>query len=231
MVSSSLILQESHKSFRTQLNERYRGISGLGWFDRLFVKLRLKILPLEALDKYLPQNTNILEIGCGHGLISNYLALSSRQRLVIGVDMDTKRIEIAQKASIGLENVNYINTKIEEANLSPVDVVIFFGVLCLIPKTSWDVLFSSVKQILRPCGLIILHDIRKSNHWTYRLHVLKEKIFKLLGITKGEGLFVADIHNLDEMMNKKGLKFVESLPQMDVPFHSCFTHVYKQTEI
>lgn len=44
---------------------------------RLYTFLRLKLTPIAMLEKYVPKEANILDLGCGTGIFANILSLCS----------------------------------------------------------------------------------------------------------------------------------------------------------
>lgn len=63
---------------------------------RLYNYLRILILPLEEIAKFVPTSGNILDVGCGYGLLDIYLARTAPNRNVIGSELNSKRVRIAQ---------------------------------------------------------------------------------------------------------------------------------------
>jgi len=55
---------------------------------RLHTAIRWWTAPFEALETEVPRSGKILEVGCGHGMLATFLALSSVDRTVVGVDID-----------------------------------------------------------------------------------------------------------------------------------------------
>src|SRR3989344_8533573 len=66
-----------------------------GGFGELFAKIRIWDTPLELLEKMVPKNGLIADLGCGDGLVTNYLALKASTRQISGIDKNLSRIELA----------------------------------------------------------------------------------------------------------------------------------------
>ena len=73
------------------------------FISRLYTNLRKYILPIQKIEKYIPKKGTVLDVGCGYGLTSIYFALKSKNRKVIGLDLDKKRIIDARKASKNID--------------------------------------------------------------------------------------------------------------------------------
>ncbi len=79
---------------------------------RLYSRIRFLILHAEFLDEmgqYLPESGLVLDIGCGYGLSALYFATQFPQLKIRGMDVNPRRIKMAQEAAarLGLENVEF----------------------------------------------------------------------------------------------------------------------------
>ena len=60
---------------------------------------RWLITPLSFIERLLPKEGTIVDIGCGEGMLANLIAIGSSRRRVIGFDLDKKRIAVAEEAA------------------------------------------------------------------------------------------------------------------------------------
>ena len=108
------------------------------------------------LDQAIPGNARILEMGCGTGQMSLYLARADR--LVIGADLTRTSLELAAAAAhrFKLDRVLFVETDLHRPGLraGSFDVVYSSGVLHHTPNPR--AAFASIAQLARPGGMIVL---------------------------------------------------------------------------
>src|SRR3990172_9299706 len=75
-----------------------------GW-KKWFAKIRFWDAPFEQVEKIIPKRGVIVDLGCGEGIFTNFLALSSNQRRIVGVERDRERYMQADK---GIRNVKFV---------------------------------------------------------------------------------------------------------------------------
>src|SRR5262245_6307694 len=145
--------------------------------------------PMDQIEKHVPAEGRILDVGCGHGLFSNMLAIGSKRRKILGVDpMDTK-IAVAQRVSTSLSNVRYRVGTVESVSDGPYDVITILDVLYLLPPETKLAVLRKCRELLKPDGLLVLKTNDLAPRWKYWWARFEEKIMTGLGLTKGEGLY------------------------------------------
>jgi 2-polyprenyl-3-methyl-5-hydroxy-6-metoxy-1,4-benzoquinol methylase len=116
-------------------------------------EIRIKII--EKTKKYLKISDNVLDYGCGTGLISNEIA--DNVKMIHAIDTSSKMIEIAKKKADRrkIENIDYVHSTIfdEKYKRSSFDVILVFYILHLLEDTH-EVL-QRINELLKPGGLII----------------------------------------------------------------------------
>jgi len=108
------------------------------------------------LDRAIPRDARIAEIGCGTGHTSLYLA--SGNRLIVGADLARESLTLAAAAArrFGLDRVQFVETDLLAAGLRPgaFDVVYSSGVLHHTPNPR--AAFARLARLARPGGMIVL---------------------------------------------------------------------------
>jgi 2-polyprenyl-3-methyl-5-hydroxy-6-metoxy-1,4-benzoquinol methylase len=167
---------------------------------RLNISLRWAICPFDLVEKHVPKKGTVLDIGCGFGIFSHYLAVQSNQRKVIGIDLVKKRIEQANKLVSQEQNLSFESANILDHRLPEADVITMIDVLHHIPSTELQ------SKLLKDCfislkkyGQIIIKDVNKSPRWKYWWNYIHDYI-----MTKGEPVLYQDEKNVIKLLEKTG---------------------------
>jgi 2-polyprenyl-3-methyl-5-hydroxy-6-metoxy-1,4-benzoquinol methylase len=108
------------------------------------------------IDRAIPGDARVVEIGCGTGQMSLYLARADR--VVIGADLTRASLTLATAAArrFGLDQVQFIETDLHCPGLraGAFDVVYSSGVLHHTPDPS--AAFARIVRLVRPGGMIVL---------------------------------------------------------------------------
>ena len=101
---------------------------------------------------------DFLEVGCGNGLVSKYIA-KNYSSSVIGIDVDPEQIELARKDAVGISNIRFLaadatNLPFEDNSF---DIVLSFGVLHHIYK--WLDALKEIGRVLRVKGYFVYADL------------------------------------------------------------------------
>ena len=108
------------------------------------------------LDRAIPGDAKVLEVGCGTGQMSLYLARA--RRTVIGADLTRPSLLLAAGAArrFGVDQALFIETDLNQPGLKPgaFDVVYCSGVLHHTPDPR--AAFGSIVKLAKPGGLIVV---------------------------------------------------------------------------
>ena len=133
----------------------------IGFFPLLHTVIKWALTPFEKMEEYIPKKGKILDLGCGNGLFSNYLAIKCQDREITGLDYSTKRISIARKTIQGRKNIAFSLGHIESIKLSPCDCIIFSDFLHHLSYQNQEELIRCSFESLNQDGILIIKEIDK----------------------------------------------------------------------
>lgn len=129
----------------------------------LYDFLRKAILPLEEIDKNLPKEGKIFDLGCGEGVISKYIA-KNKKRMIIGIDSDKKRLP-----KYKTKNLSFKNGDIRKASFKNSSGVVISDVLHHLNLKDQKNLLAKIAECLKKEGVLIVKEIDKSEFIRSRL--------------------------------------------------------------
>jgi ubiquinone/menaquinone biosynthesis C-methylase UbiE len=165
------------------------------WSRNRVLKLAKKLLGYIETE----ENTDFLEIGCGSGEVSKYIARTYHGR-VTGIDIDPDQIKIARDNDGDIPHLKYLEA--DSTNLpfedDSFDVVLSFGVLHHI--NNWKEALEEIKRVLRKGGYFIYGDI-----------IYPEAITKMDGSSGYSfGLATVDVDEVESFLGENGFEKIHS---------------------
>ena len=140
------------------------------WYNRL----KLLLIPYLKVEKLIPKKGFIIDLGCSHGLLTNLLAFTSKERNVLGLEINNNRIKYA---NIGISNASFKAGDITKMNIPEADCIVFTHVLHhLHTYEEQELLLKSCYNKLRVGGYIIISEVDKYPRWKYFISLLADYI-------------------------------------------------------
>lgn len=167
--------------------------------------------PFTKVAAAVPQRGRVLEMGCGYGLFSCHLAVTSPQREVLGVDVDVDKIVhgrfAAQKARDQGAKCELHLEPPGEVPEGPWDAVVIVDVLYLLDPDAQAGLLHSCAQQLTLGGVLVVKEMAPLPRWKARWNAAQETLaVRVLRITAGEQLVFLEPEVLGAWMERDGLK-------------------------
>jgi 2-polyprenyl-3-methyl-5-hydroxy-6-metoxy-1,4-benzoquinol methylase len=175
--------------------------------ERWFCHARLKLAPLEQVAAR-ASGTDLLDVGCGHGVLAALLLDGHRERRVVGIDPDVRKIAWANE-SIGKDarakfRACTIETLAAERPAS-FDCVLVADVLCLIDRDTWPSFLAAARQLLRPGGKLVLKDAENDGSWRAVKALWQERLMvHVLRRTVSSGIGFATRAELTALVTQAG---------------------------
>jgi len=161
-----------------QLLERYKPLSA---WESFYLRTRWRLCPFETVESHVPRKGRILDFGCGYGMLSNFLALKSAGRQVLGIDLNEARIEVAKRSSKGHPEVSFQLGDVRDFQGIPFDAVVMTDVLHHIDEDNVRVLLRIIRSCLSDHGTLVVLDVDRS---PFRKFYTTYLIDRLLNLTR-----------------------------------------------
>ena len=160
--------------------------------DRLHVAVRWLSCPFPPIVAVLPTSGRVLEVGCGHGLFSQYLARRSPGLEVHGVDIDPGKIAVAASSEpVPGRRLQFAVSGSGAIPDGPWDAVVLVDVLYLLDAAAQRALLESCAKVLTPGGVLVVKDMATRPRWKARWNEVQEMLaVRVLKITAGSPEFV-----------------------------------------
>lgn len=143
-----------------QMTKRLYG--GLGWVS-IFTHIRFWTGSFVELEQYIPEKGEIVDLGCGYGIFSNYLAVCSPQRVVIGVDTDRRKIVYGNR---GISHVSFREGDVTKMKYKKLDAIILHDVLHhLNSKQEQEDLVKNIVTMLNRFGVAVIVEVDSNPLW------------------------------------------------------------------
>jgi SAM-dependent methyltransferase len=173
-----------------------------------------------ALDEAIPPRASVVELGCGTGQLSMFLALAGRRCL--GVDLSLASLQLAEafRSKAGLDNLRFVRGNLFRPPVLPesADVVISNGVLHHTGDARGG--FAQMVRLAKPGGYVI---VGLYNRWgRLLLPLLRGRHREEARSARGEAWYLDQHHHphetrhtADEVLgwlDEEGLEYVSTSP-------------------
>ena len=152
---------------------------------RLFVRGRAFLSDLAVVERYVPNQGFIVDLGCGHGLFACVMRESAPERRVLGIDLDPRKIEVARGA---IQDTQWLRFEVGDIVKQPppkCDAVTIVDVLYLLSFEDQEQVLKNAASALGEGGPLIVKSQEKRLDPRYALTYAQEMITVSLGFTRG----------------------------------------------
>ncbi len=141
---------------KTNIQKTIDLYQNVGW-KKYFSKWRFKVAPYIEVEKYIPKEGKIIELGCGEGIFTNYMGISSVKRKITGFEISSERIK---EASRKLPNVSFKKADVTKANLPSSDAIVLFHLLHhLMSQKDQEKLLEKCVKALKKNGSLVIVEV------------------------------------------------------------------------
>jgi uncharacterized protein len=184
--------------------------------SRLYVLIRERILLYKEIEFHTPKEGLIYDLGCGYGLLSYYLGITSEKRKIIGFDFNKTRVNAAKEAFDDMSNITFSTEDLSKSNkLKRCSCIILYDILHHISYNNQKRLLETCKRFLQEEGILIIKEIDNKKKFKLFYTWLLDKI-----VTKGDKLYFSGKKEL--VLGLKGMGF--SVSSYDIDKYCPYPH-------
>ncbi|MDO8503242.1 MAG: class I SAM-dependent methyltransferase [bacterium] len=134
-------------------------------FASLFTRIRFWDAPFEELEELTPKEGVIIDLGCGDGILTNYLALGGPKRKLVGIELNRERLEVADK---GLPNTEFILGDVTKRSIPNADAILTVHLLHHLPSyAAQEELIQLCSKKLKDGGSLIVAEVDRKPFLKY----------------------------------------------------------------
>jgi 2-polyprenyl-3-methyl-5-hydroxy-6-metoxy-1,4-benzoquinol methylase len=198
--------------------------------QRLHVAGRLRSCPINVVADATPTSGRVLDFGCGHGAVSLYLAMTSADRRVTGVDVDGEKLQHARVAAqVAHTAVEFDEVKPDYRPAGEWEAITIVDVLYLLGRQGvFDVIDAAVAALV-PGGVLVIKEIDVRPRWKFWFAATQELLAtKVLRITAGSNMHFVPPNEIGDRLEAAGLS-VEQRPVHQGRIHPHHLIVARKT--
>ncbi len=182
-------------------SDLFRFYSNQGPKVALYAYLRWRLCPFEQIEKHIPMEGKIIDIGCGYGLLANFLTLKSSKRDITGVDLSEKRISIAQETTHNRNKIRFKLVNVLDLQLGEYCAMVMSDFLHHIDHKAQEELLNRCHQKISPGGLLIIEEVDNKPLCKYWFNTAVDIMLNI-----GEGIYFRNQREFRELLERIGFK-------------------------
>ncbi len=154
-----------------------------GFVKTAYTYLRFWEYPrLVKIERLLPREGKIIDLGSGYGIFSNYVAATSSKRQVLALEFDKKKTDIAKNAAKmgAIKNIVFDNKDITKISIKRADAIVIMHVLHHLKSYhDQEKLIGECVEKLEKGGMLLIDEVNRKYTLQYFLALLTDSLLYL----------------------------------------------------
>lgn len=153
----------------------------------------------------IPQNGQVLDLGCGRGQTSILLAELAPALIVDGYDWDERRLTTARQAAADLQRVRFHQSDIRRLQPPRRGSILLLDVLHYLRPAEQDALLLRLVAALEPGGRLWIRDLDATAGWRAWVTRVQERLARWLRWHRGPTLSWRSASEVMGLLERSGL--------------------------
>jgi len=185
-----------HSWFQTINDPRYDQITktyqAVDIWSGAYAKIRMALCPLLDIESALPDKGTLMDVGCGAGMLLQWLALGQRndKRRLIGLEIDSRRVALGMQICDRLAISDRVGLRVEtfgdENTEKDLAAVVFVDVLHHMDYHLQKEMILHAYELLESGGMLLIKDVGTSPVIKYLYNYLFDAMTGVTRITQGK---------------------------------------------
>jgi cyclopropane fatty-acyl-phospholipid synthase-like methyltransferase len=189
------------------------------WPVRLHIAGRWRSCPFPEVAAAVPAEGDILDAGCGHGVLALYLAIDHPARRIVGVDIDERKLPEGRSAAESAGVADRVTLAGVPKGWDPGadtprptrsagwDAIVCVDMLYLLGLTRACDWLCAAAAALAPGGRLVVKELDTHPAWKHRVSRVQEVLAtRVLHITRGDTLELVPRDDVEGAMRAAGLE-------------------------
>jgi SAM-dependent methyltransferase len=173
---------------------------------RYYARAKYRLDPCySALCARIPAGAEVLDLGCGLGMLAVALAELGEGRQTLGIDWDAAKIAAGQQAAAGLWGVTLQRGDLREQPFAPCDFITLVDVLHYYEPAVQTQVLQRAAAALRPGGQLLIRETDPGRRGGARLTRFIERLMVRLGWNRGPAVHYRPLAALHAELRALGL--------------------------
>jgi SAM-dependent methyltransferase len=182
--------------FRSIGDPRFDVIAGMyrsiGCLSGAYARIRMALCPLLDIEAALPDKGTFMDVGCGTGLLLQWVALAQKddERRLIGMEIDSRRVALGRQVCDGLAISMRVDLRVgafgNDNSERDLAAVVFVDVLHHMDYNLQKAMLLHSFESLENGGIVVIKDVGTTPVLKYWYCYLFDAMTRATNVTKGK---------------------------------------------